>query len=58
MVGSNKVSGGEHDNGRGLAKFTVVWSENRIEVAVTYGGSWRFYDRILVAIGDSLWMCG
>lgn len=42
MGGYERFDGQEHDGHNGLAGFTVVWLENRLEVVATYGGLWRF----------------
>lgn len=39
IIGVSRFGGKEHNGGCELAEFTVVWSKNRLKVAMTYGGS-------------------
>lgn len=39
IVGVGRFGGKEHNDGSELGEFTVVWSKNRLKVAMAYGGS-------------------
>lgn len=45
MVGSRRYDSKEHDGGWVLVKFLMIWSKNRLKVAVAYDS------QRLVAIG-------